>query len=143
MKDKFYYLDGSILDYYGWDKILHRLDGPAIEYANGSKEWWIEDKRHRLDGPAIEYSSGSKRWYVKGKRHRLDGPAIEYVEGSKSWYVEGKCHRLDGPAIEYANGDKEWYVEGKRLTEEQFEAHPKRQDYLASLAIEEILGEKR
>lgn len=21
---------------------FHRLDGPAIEYADGSKEWWID-----------------------------------------------------------------------------------------------------
>ncbi|NVM34032.1 MAG: hypothetical protein HWN81_00455 [Candidatus Lokiarchaeota archaeon] len=119
MKDKFYYLNGSVSDYYDWDKKLHRLDGPAIEYANGSKEWWIEDKRHRLDGPAVEYSSGSKRWYVKGKRHRLDGPAIE-------------C----------ASSHKEWWIDDKYLTEEEFETHPKRKDYLANLAIEEILNER-
>jgi len=33
---------------------LHKLDGPAIELENYSKEWWINGKRHRLDGPAIE-----------------------------------------------------------------------------------------
>ncbi|NVM34033.1 MAG: hypothetical protein HWN81_00460 [Candidatus Lokiarchaeota archaeon] len=117
--NKYYYLDGSVLGYYDWDKKLHRLDGPAIERVDGSK-WW----------------------YVKGKRHRLDGPAVEYANGSKKWCIDGKLHRLDGPAVEYANGDKEWYVDDKYLTEEEFEAHPKRQDYLASLAIEEILNER-
>ena len=28
---------------------LHRLDGPAIECADGDKEWWVDDKWHRLD----------------------------------------------------------------------------------------------
>jgi len=23
----------------------HRLDGPAIECANGRKEWWVEDRK--------------------------------------------------------------------------------------------------
>ena len=33
-------------------------------------------KLHRVDGPAIEYSNGTKEWYINGKRHRLDDPAI-------------------------------------------------------------------
>ena len=72
------------------DGKLHRLDGPAIEYANGSKEWWVDGKCHRLDGPAVEYANGSKHWYIDGKRHRLDGPAIEWSDGSKSWWENGK-----------------------------------------------------
>jgi len=34
----------------------HRLDGPAIEYLDGGKEWWINGKLSRVDGPAIEFS---------------------------------------------------------------------------------------
>jgi hypothetical protein len=55
--------------YYFKDKkksIQHRVDGPAIEFTNGSKEWYVEGKRHRLDGPAVEYDNGSKMWYVDG-----------------------------------------------------------------------------
>ena len=47
---------------------LHRLSGPAIEWSNGSKEWYKDDKRHRLDGPAIEWRNGSKAWYKDDKR---------------------------------------------------------------------------
>ena len=104
---------------------LHRLDGPAIEYANGSKAWFVDGKCHRLDGPAIEYANGYKAWLVGGKYHRLDGPAIEYANGDKAWCVEGKLHRLDGPAVEYANGDKEWYVQDKELTEKEFNEYTK------------------
>jgi hypothetical protein len=45
----------------------HRTDGPAIEYADGSKSWWVGRKLHRTDGPAIEYVNGDKAWYVNGK----------------------------------------------------------------------------
>jgi len=104
---------------------LHRLDGPAIEYAKGYKEWYVEGQLHRLDGPAIECADGSKAWYVEGQRHRLDGPAIEQADGGKEWYVEGKLHRLDGPAIECADGDKEWWVKGELMTEEEFNEYTK------------------
>ena len=111
--------------WYNEKNYLHRLDGPAVEYANGTKEWWVEGKRHRLDGPAVEYANGSKEWYVEDKHHRLDGPAFERSDGYKAWWVEGKLHRLDGPAIEYANGDKEWFVEDKELTEKEFNEYIK------------------
>ena len=78
--DKFYYKDKA-------KTILHRLDGPAIEWAEGNKAWFVNGKRHRLDGPAIERTSGDKEWYVNGKLHRLDGPAIEWTYGDKEWYV--------------------------------------------------------
>jgi len=75
---------------------------------------------HRLDGPAVEDAWGSKEWYVDGQLHRLDGPAFESADGRKYWYVDGRPHRLDGPAIEYTNGHKAWYVDGQRLTEVEF-----------------------
>ena len=100
----------------------HRVDGPAYEYADGSKVWYVDGKRHRLDGPAVERADGGKAWYVDGKRHRLDGPAVEYASGDKGWFVDDKRHRLDGPAVEWANGSKEWFVEGKRLSEGAFDA---------------------
>lgn len=59
--DKFWYLP-SKGKYY-----RHRLDGPALEWVNGKKEWWVDDKRHRLDGPAIEWSDGTKWWCIDDK----------------------------------------------------------------------------
>jgi hypothetical protein len=87
---------------------------------------WYNDKDeyHHLDGPAIERANGDKEWYVEGKLHRLDGPAIEWA-GTKAWYVEGKLHRLDGPAFEWADGSKLWWVEGKQLTEKEFNEYIK------------------
>ena len=69
--------------------VLHRLDGPAGEYANGTKTWWVDGQRHRVDGPATEYPDGAKEWWVNGQRHRVDGPAREYPDGQKEWWVFG------------------------------------------------------
>jgi len=113
----------------------HREDGPAIEDADGSKSWFVNGKYHREDGPAIEYADGRKAWYLNGKRHREDGPAIEYADGSKSWYLNGKSHREDGPAFEDVNGDKEWYLNDKRLTEEEFNT---RMNPVTELTLDEI-----
>ncbi len=66
----------------------HREDGPAVEWNNGDKEWWINNKRHRTDGPAVE-KYYIKEWFINGKRHRNDGPAIEYNNGLRSWYLNG------------------------------------------------------
>ena len=79
-------------------------------------------KHHREDGPAIEYADGSKEWYINGKLHRENGPANEYADGSKSWYTNGERHREDGPAVVYKNGSKAWYINGRSLTEEEFNA---------------------
>jgi hypothetical protein len=45
-------------------KQLHKLDGPAIEWLNGEKEWWRNGMRHREDGPAFIYANGDKEWWI-------------------------------------------------------------------------------
>ena len=93
---------------------------PYVDYEEpdvdkyGNIYWHNEDGQlHREDGPAIEYADGSKFWYLNGELHREDGPAIDEY-GSKYWYINGKLHREDGPAIERANGTKEWFLNGER-----------------------------
>lgn len=81
--------------------------------------------KHRTDGPAVEWADGGREWYVDGKYHRIDGPAKEYNSGHKEWRVNGKLHRTDGPAYEGANGTKGWYIDGVKLTEEEFKANGK------------------
>jgi hypothetical protein len=105
---------------YYYNGKLHREDGPAVEYVNGTKLWYQNGQYHRLDGPACEFTNGDKFWYQNNKRHRLDGPAIEFISGVKYWYQNGQCHRLDGPAYEHENGTKRWYIEGKEYTEKEY-----------------------
>ena len=76
--------------YYNTAGQLHRTNGPAIEYANGTKYWCQNSLIHRTDGPAIEYADGEKRWYQHSQRHRLDGPAVERSDGSVEWYINGE-----------------------------------------------------
>jgi hypothetical protein len=33
----------------------------------GDKFWYVDNKLHRTDGPAIEWASGSKEWWLDGK----------------------------------------------------------------------------
>ena len=47
----------------------------------------------RDDGPALEWEEGQKEWYVDGKRHREDGPAVEYGNGYRDWWVGGMLRR--------------------------------------------------
>ena len=54
--------------YYNDLNQLHREDGPAVEYADGDKFWFLNGQRHREDGPAIEYAYGEKYWYFRGKK---------------------------------------------------------------------------
>ena len=63
--------DGNV-SYYNKANQLHRLDGPAVEYADGTKYWYMEGKKHRLDGPALERANGYKEWYIDGKYYRTE-----------------------------------------------------------------------
>ena len=53
--------------YYNTNGQLHRENGPAIEYADGSKSWYKNDQYHRTDGPAIDWTRGRKAWYINGE----------------------------------------------------------------------------
>jgi antitoxin component YwqK of YwqJK toxin-antitoxin module len=121
--------------------LLHREDGPAIEYADGSKEWYRNGKRHREDGPAIEWSDGTKEWHRNGKLHREDGQAVECADGSKFWYRNGKLHREDGPAIEWDDGTKVWYLDGKKMTEKEFDLKTGKMSETLSLLDLEVFKE--
>ena len=66
---------------YYLNKKLHRIDGPAIEYPNGTRVWCINGILHRDNGPAIEYSNGYKSWYING---------IYYTKQEFHQYIESK-----------------------------------------------------
>ena len=57
----------KVTKWYNKSNQLHRDEGPAIEYARGGKEYFINGERHREDGPAIEWANGSKYYYINGK----------------------------------------------------------------------------
>jgi len=72
---------------------VHRLgDLPAIEYASGSKIWYLNGKLHRLDGPAVEYADGDKVWYLNGE----ELSEAEFNKKAKPDTCEGKLIEIDG-----------------------------------------------
>jgi len=89
--------------------------------TNGNKRWYNSDgKKHREDGPAVEFANGYKIWYINDEKHREDGPAVEHANGEKLWYINDKRHREDGPAVVYADGDKHWYINGVNYTQDEY-----------------------
>jgi len=59
-------------------------------YNDGSKHYYKDKKKtilHREDGPAVEHANGGKEWYLNGKLHRMDGPAVEFVTDRKMWFI--------------------------------------------------------
>jgi hypothetical protein len=77
-----YYKEGT--------NILNREDGPAIELADGTSQWFFNGKRHRLNGPAIDYSGERFEWWVDGYLHREDGPAKIWPGVGVEWWLQGK-----------------------------------------------------
>ena len=75
-ENKYYFKDREMT-------IRHRLDGPAIEWFDGSKSWWVDGKCHRTDGPAYEDADGGKAWYVDDEElteeefNALTAPTLE------------------------------------------------------------------
>jgi hypothetical protein len=88
--DKYYYKDREMT-------IIHREDGPAIEYSNGDNSWYIDNKCHREDGPAADWAGGlQKRWYIHGKHlTEKEFNAITRWGAIQSSY-DGKIIEVDG-----------------------------------------------
>jgi hypothetical protein len=94
-----------MIRYFAGNKYYFDIQTNEKEYKN-YKYWCIvyyneNNKYHRLDGPALEYSKGDKEWYKNGLRHRKDGPAIEYSNDEKYYYY------YNGKQI-YVKTDKEF-----------------------------------
>jgi len=99
---------------------FHRLDGPALDYANGYKAWYQNGKRHRTDGPAIKYGDGYKAWHLNGehlteqefneKTKKSESTMTVDAYGNKNWRnSKYEFHRIDGPARIRPDGAEYWY----------------------------------
>ena len=97
-----------------FESVTKHVFDNRVEYRND------KNQLHREDGPAREYANGSKYWYINGKCHRENGPAIEYANGTKSWYLNGQLHREDGPAVEWNDGVTDWYLNNRLISKSQF-----------------------
>ena len=74
---------------------LHREDGPAVEYADGGRQWYLNDQLHREDGPAIEWANGTVEWWLHGVKYPPTGPImLKYNEQKKSFDMAESSTRL-------------------------------------------------
>ena len=66
------------------------MNPPVIDKF-GTQQWRDANNRlHREDGPALIYADGSTEWYYDGLRHCLTGPACFYSYGYKAFWIFGK-----------------------------------------------------
>ena len=72
-----------------------------------------QGKIHREDGPALIWADGTIMWYNNGKLHREDGPAVIGSSGMAWWYKNNYYHREDGPAVIWSNGTVEYWIDGE------------------------------
>ncbi len=68
---------------------LHRDDGPAAVYPDGSQEWHQHNKLHRLDGPAVIHPDGAEWWWLRG--HNITDKVEAWIgeEGLSPWQEWG------------------------------------------------------
>lgn len=58
-------IDGDI--FYFEEGLLHRDNGPSIEFKSGVQWWFQQGKLHRIDGPAI-LDKKHKEYWINGNR---------------------------------------------------------------------------
>lgn len=46
---------------------LHNPHGPALVTLEGTKQWWLNEKKHRTNGPAVIWFNGSVEYWVDGE----------------------------------------------------------------------------
>jgi hypothetical protein len=126
---------------------FHRLNEPAVEFKDGSEEWYLNGNRSREtttgfpEAAVIRKIAGEivlKQWWLKGilTRDISDGPAIERKNGTivrnsqdvitgfidegstREWRVNGKRHNVGNPAFVVIRKDPETNAE--QLINEQW-----------------------
>ncbi len=135
--EKIPYCLNKMIKYRDEDGELHRDDGPAIIYADGTQEWYQHGRKHREGGPSVIWPSGTQMWHQHGELYREDGPAVIWaggtqvwvqhgrgpaailLDGAQSWWQDGELHRRDGPAMIKPDGTQHWFWHGKQVTEQE------------------------
>jgi hypothetical protein len=78
---------------------IHRTEGPAVVFDDGSYIWCFQGKVSRTNGPALVFQNQLMQWRVNDLLHRSDGPAF-LDKKYQIWVIDGKFHRQDGPAFQ-------------------------------------------
>jgi hypothetical protein len=46
--------------------MMNKITEYTVQVDKEKTQWFLSGVLHRADGPAIEYSNGDKSWYLKG-----------------------------------------------------------------------------
>jgi hypothetical protein len=99
---------------------LHREDGPAQVWSNGTESWWLDGKRHRPDGPARVFADGYLVWRPEYQRP-LGGPVRVWPDGIEEWLLNDQIHCENWPPARIgADSHEEWWLNGIQYTNETF-----------------------
>ena len=61
-----------------WSEVPKDYTG-IIEWPNGTKFWCFNYKLHRVDGPAVEWVSGGKEYWINGKKVSKEAQEVLYA----------------------------------------------------------------
>jgi hypothetical protein len=68
--------------------LRHRIDGPAVIYADGREQYWVDGKLHRIGAPAI-IEHHCVVYCKNGLQHREDGPSLIFNDGYEEFWIDG------------------------------------------------------
>ncbi len=70
-------------------------DEPTLLINEYGTKFWRNAKGqfHKLDGPAIEWTDGGREWFQNGIKHREDGPAFIYFNADKKWLINNVAYK--------------------------------------------------
>lgn len=55
------------------------MDSPTIITSDNTFKWYnSEGQLHRENGPAIIYKDGTREWYIHGQLTKVDGPEFNH-----------------------------------------------------------------
>lgn len=68
------------------------MKSKKVVYRDHGETAWFnkQGKFHRIGGPAQEFDNGDKVFYVNGKRHNEEGAAIQLADGRNLFFLNGK-----------------------------------------------------
>lgn len=70
-----------------FDALRHRI---AVCQRTGIRRYYNHSGQlHREDGPAVIWRDGSEAWFHNGKLHRTTGPAVALTNRTTTWWIHG------------------------------------------------------
>ncbi len=86
---------------------LHRLDGPALRWQDGSQEWFVADQRHRERLPAVVGSDGLREWHFSHTSVALEDAEFDLSYYRMMFNAEN-FYRERGPSVILGDGTRFW-----------------------------------